>query len=118
MGSMQKSAEDTERRLFEYDFTRVMAMICVIAVHALVVIDFSDKISLLYFNIMQAIFFSCNGIFFMISGKFALASRQTYASYYYKKFVTIGVPMLIFFSSGHCILRGIHRLIIYFYHIF
>ena len=33
----------------------------------------------------------------MISGKFALASRQTYASYYYKKFVTIGVPMLIFF---------------------
>lgn len=64
MGSMQKSAEDTERRLFEYDFTRVMAMICVIAVHALVVIDFSDKISLLYFNIMQAIFFSCNGIFF------------------------------------------------------
>lgn len=65
----------TQYRLFEYDFIRVVAMVFVIAVHALVVIDFADKFSLFYFNVMQAVFFSCNGIFFMISGRFALTSR-------------------------------------------
>lgn len=54
----------TQYRLFEYDFIRVVAMVFVIAVHALVVIDFADKFSLFYFNVMQAVFFSCNGIFF------------------------------------------------------
>lgn len=54
----------TQYRLFEYDFIRVVAMVFVIAVHALVVIDFADKFSLFYFNVMQAVFFSCNGIFY------------------------------------------------------
>ena len=87
----------TQYRLFEYDFIRVVAMVFVIAVHALVVIDFADKFSLFYFNVMQAVFFSCNGIFFMISGRFALTSRQSYAQYYYKKLITIGMPVFIFF---------------------
>ena len=42
----------TQYRLFEYDFIRVVAMVFVIAVHALVVIDFADKFSLFYFNVM------------------------------------------------------------------
>ena len=87
----------TQSRLLEYDFVRVTAMVFVIAVHALVVIDFAGPFSLLYFNVMQAVFFSCNGIFFMISGRFALTSQQPYTQYYYKKLITIGLPILFFF---------------------
>lgn len=52
-----RSEGQTEFRLFEYDFIRAIAMVFVIAVHALVVIDFTDPFSLFYFNVMQTVFF-------------------------------------------------------------
>lgn len=89
--------DSDKKRLFEYDMVRVVAMLFVISVHALIVIDFSSSISLLYFQIVQAIFFTCNGMFFMLSGKFALTAKGDYARYYWGKFHSIVIPMLIYF---------------------
>ena len=63
--------------LIEFDYIRVIAMLFVIAVHTLAVIDFKDPVSLFYFQLMQIIFFTCNGMFFLMSGKFALIERQS-----------------------------------------
>ena len=87
-----------QNRLFQYDFIRAIAMLYVIAVHSLVVIDFTDPTSYNYFLIMQAVFFTCNGMFFMMSGRFALESATTTVKYYYKKFESIILPMLFFFA--------------------
>ena len=114
---MQITKEKTSSagRLLEYDFVRATAMIFVVAVHTLVVIDFSDAVSLLYFHVMQAIFFSCNGMFFIMSGKFALLTKGPYHKYYLKKFTSIVIPMLFYFFvrtiyqaeniSGHILIQ-------------
>lgn len=62
--------------MFQYDFIRAVSMLFVIAVHALRIIDFHNGISLFYFHVMQAVFFTCNGMFFMMSGKFALSNSK------------------------------------------
>lgn len=83
--------------LIEFDYIRVIAMLFVIAVHTLAVIDFKDPVSLFYFQLMQIIFFTCNGMFFLMSGKFALIERQSLYQYYIKKMVYLGIPILVFF---------------------
>ena len=88
---------EKKNRLFQYDFIRSIAMLFVIAVHALVIIDFSDPVSLFYFHVMQAVFFTCNGMFFMMSGKFALAGAKADLKYYLRKIESIIIPMLVFF---------------------
>lgn len=83
--------------LIEFDYIRVIAMFFVIAVHTLAVIDFKDPVSFFYFQLMQIIFFTCNGMFFLMSGKFALVERRSLYQYYLKKMVYLGIPILIFF---------------------
>lgn len=85
------------KRVFEYDFIRTVACFFVVAVHCLTIIDFTDEVSLFYFQTMQAIFFTGNALFFMLSGKFALKQKSDLGKYYKQKINTIFVPMLIFF---------------------
>ncbi|MBM6928981.1 acyltransferase [Parasutterella secunda] len=94
-----KSSIQTTKKihLIEFDYIRVIAMLFVIAVHTLAVIDFKDPVSFFYFQLMQIIFFTCNGMFFLMSGKFALIERQSLYLYYLKKMVYLGIPILIFF---------------------
>ena len=95
--SSEQTRISHQNHLIEFDYVRVIAMIFVIAVHALVVIDFKDSVSLFYFQLMQIIFFTCNGMFFLISGKFALVERPSLYQYYLKKIICLGIPILIFF---------------------
>jgi len=85
------------KRVFEYDFIRSVACFFVVAVHCLTIIDFADAFSLFYFQIMQAVFFTGNALFFMLSGKFALKQKSDLGKYYKSKVKSILVPMLIFF---------------------
>jgi len=84
-------------RVFEYDFIRCIACFFVVAVHCLTIIDFTDAFSLFYFQTMQAVFFTGNAIFFMLSGKFALSPKRDLGKYYKGKVKTIFIPLLIFF---------------------
>lgn len=95
-GHSSKKIMVKRERVFSYDFIRAVAMIFVISVHSLVVIDFTDQLSFFYFNVMQAVFFTCNGMFFMMSGKFALSKGKVDCAYYFSKFESIIIPMLIF----------------------
>ena len=82
-------------RIFEYDFLRVVAMVFVVAVHALGAIDITHPGSLFFQRVMRATLYTCNGLFFMLSGYFALApSRKSYGAYYTEKIGSIGIPML------------------------
>ena len=89
--------ENNQDRIFKFDFLRAVAMIFVVAVHCLVVIDFQDTFSLFYFQTMQAVFFTCNALFFMLSGKFALKPKSDLGNYYKQKVKNILIPMLLFF---------------------
>lgn len=85
------------KRVFEYDFIRSVACFFVVAVHCLTIIDFTDASSVFYFQIMQAVFFTGNALFFMLSGKFALKQKSDLGKYYKSKVKSILVPMLVFF---------------------
>ena len=86
-------------RLIRYDFARAVAMSWVIAVHSLVVINTSTIGCARYLTLAQAVFFSANSIFFMISGHFNLTERNStdIARFYLKKIRGIVLPVLILF---------------------
>ncbi len=48
-------------------------------------------------NTLKTLFFSCNALFFMLSGKFAVRLKKNYRQYLYKKIITLGIPILICF---------------------
>lgn len=85
-----------EGRVFEFDFIRVIAMIFVVCIHTPL-----DEIgdNQLLSTVLSAVFFTCNGIFFMLSGRFNLnivfENKKDYIRYYIKKFISIMVPFLI-----------------------
>lgn len=89
----------SDMRLTEYDFTRVIAMLCVVAVHCLSVVDTRGPVALMYFTFGQAAFFTANAIFFMLSGKFNLTDRAASnpGDFYLRKIRGIVIPVLIFF---------------------
>ena len=83
-----------KKRFVEYDFARAIAMIFVIIFHMqnnlVGIID--DK--LLY--MANTIIITCNGIFFMISGKFLLEREiENIPKFYLDRFVKIIVPVII-----------------------
>ena len=80
-------------RQYAYDVVRVVAMTFVVAVHSLVVIDQSSTILFLVFAVGQAVFFTANALFFMLSGKFNMRERETptdLARYYVRRFRGFG----------------------------
>lgn len=82
-------------REFSYDLIRVLAMIFVIGVH--LPLEFTDNIWI--FTIKSAVFLTCNGMFYMLSGKFNLSKKfeisLDYINFYKKKFVDIIFPFIV-----------------------
>ena len=90
---------DAERQ-YAYDVVRTVAMVFVVCVHSLVVIDQSSTVLFLVFAAGQALFFTANGLFFMLSGRFNLRERETpadLARYYLRRFRGFILPVLIVF---------------------
>lgn len=84
----------TQYRLFEYDFIRVVAMVFVIAVHALVVIDFADKFSLFYSPSCRGYALCVNSVcyFFCDRGPVAFVSFEQPSAETRKKDCCIRMP--------------------------
>ena len=83
-----------KKRVVRYDFMRVLMSLFVICVHT----GFPSFISSnnLLNNSIRSFLVVCNGVFFMISGKFNLRknfeSKSDYYNYYTDKFISIIVP--------------------------
>ncbi len=85
------------KRAVGYDIVRVVAMLFVIALHT------NPKP---YQNgsfgqeLFLSVFYACNGLFFMLSGRFALAEKldgvREILKYYKNKLFTLFIPLLIF----------------------
>lgn len=83
-----------KRRTIKYDVMRILMSLFVICIHT----PLPDSISgnRLLSNFVMAFLFQCNGIFYMLSGKFNLCKsfdcKKDYIHYYINKFVTILLP--------------------------
>lgn len=87
-------------RLYAYDVVRVVAMTFVIAVHSLVIVDTSTTYGSIFFSAGQAVFFTANALFFLLSGKFNLRERKTdgeLGNYYVKRARNFLLPIIILF---------------------
>lgn len=83
-----------------YEKIRVIAMILTIAVHCSGSLEKETVSEQYLYDILSTIFFTCNGLFFMLSGKFALAAKcesfNEYYRYYTKKILTLIIPILFY----------------------
>lgn len=97
--SAQAGAPSAKPRQFKYDFVRFVAMTWVIGVHALTVVDAGRRLGSWYVVLCQAIFFTANAIFFMLSGKFNLVRRngEDWRGFYVRKARGILLPVLVLF---------------------
>lgn len=86
-----------KQRYFAYDFIRAVAIIMVVAVHALGEPGLSNA-ARWYDSIMRSILFLSNVLFFMLSGKLNLRVRSDseLPDYYYRKFSRILLPTLVY----------------------
>lgn len=86
--------EKMKKREVKYDFMRVLMSLLVICCHASFPLRISDNI--LLNNVVRTFLAMCNGIFFMLSGKFNLKkkfeNKLDYYTYYTNKFINIIVP--------------------------
>ena len=84
----------------KYEFIRVIAMLFVISVHVIGRMSIDSKQRELFYHMGRLIFFTCNGLFYMLSGKFSLQkkfdSRECYNEYYKNRFVNLVVPIVFY----------------------
>lgn len=96
---LQKSKRDAQ-----YELIRVIANMLVLLVHIDLTYVYSDSFfgtGSLVREIISAIFFSCNGLFFILSGKFAFnfdETKYSYKDYYFKKIIYLVLPMLFYMT--------------------
>ena len=88
--------KNTVGREIRYDVIRVVAMLFVIAVH----VNPKPFNSFPWFkDVFDYIVYTCNGMFFMLSGFFNMkkefCTKEDYAVYYKKKFITIFLPYVL-----------------------
>lgn len=91
-----------KRRLLAYDLIRVSAMLFVLLLHGMTGLDRADKYANFYYHFVNSLCYTCNALFFMISGRFALTAFEkhpntSFRSYYLRKASTFLAPVLIFF---------------------
>ncbi|MBD5458796.1 MAG: acyltransferase [Lachnospiraceae bacterium] len=90
------------KRKIEYEKIRVCAMLFMVLFHCRGSLGgFIDTAGERYLNDgLTLLFITCNSLFFMLSGKFALASKcetvSDYRQYYGKKLTNIVVPALVY----------------------
>lgn len=77
-----------------YDLVRTLAMVFVIGVH--LPMEFTENATIGI--IKNAVFLSCNGLFYILSGKFNISKRfvtsKDYVDYYKKKLIDIVFPFI------------------------
>ena len=87
------------KRDARYEFIRVMSMLFAVSVHACSNAAGYYLVDTLPGQLVGSVLYLCNGLFFMISGKFALNVRcqtmEDYKKYYLKRLGSIGVPVLV-----------------------
>ncbi len=99
---MKQDSKRAKPRLMEYDVIRVVAMLFVLLLHGMTGVDHGDKYAYFYFVFVQSLCFTCNALFFMLSGRFALKAferepEQSFRKYYVHKANTFLLPVLVFF---------------------
>lgn len=89
------------KRDIKYETVRVVAMLFVITIHQLDPLRLKLQNPITY-NIFSLILLTCNGMFFMLSGKFALQfnyeKEGCYKKYYFNKFVGLIIPVLVYMA--------------------
>lgn len=87
-------------RKLVYEKIRVVAMILTIAVHCSQLIPRHTTTEQYMFDALSSLFYICNGLFFMLSGKFSLSVKietfHDYYRYYTKKLITLIIPILFY----------------------
>lgn len=94
-------------RNMKYEFVRVVAMFFVIAVHVIGNMPTDTPARLAFYYAGTLIFYTCNGLFFFVSGKFALESSVEIIKYYKKKICNIILPMLFYMAIKHIYLSEV-----------
>ena len=86
-----------KQRFFSFDMARFIALVMVICVHTL-------PDNYLVWVVGQPLFFTCNGIFFLLSGHFNLRERdeETLGSYYLHKVRNILLPVILYTAVTTC----------------
>lgn len=96
------------KRDSRYEFIRTVSMLFVISVHAMTQIPMATPPREALLPVLSTLFCLCNGLFFMLSGKFSLNARcdsmGDYLRWYAKRLSSIGIPTLFFM-----LLRTMHN---------
>lgn len=94
---------DNKRNRTSYNLIRVVAMLMVLGVHVSNEVEqFMEPYNTTWYinSVLTCFLMLANPLFFMLSGKFNLGKKfnciQDYFFYYYKKFITIVCPLLLF----------------------
>lgn len=89
-----------KKRELNYEIIRTVSMCFVISVHLLRIMPTDTELRVFMFNILNLLCLTCNGMFYMLSGKFALQERcespKQYFWYYYKKAWGLVVPIILY----------------------
>ena len=90
-----------KERLYNFDRVRAIAIAMVVGVHCLPspgAVFAGDVSSHAYVQFCKTLFFTCNALFFMLSGKFNLRALRDseYKRYYYRRIRGVFVPVLIY----------------------
>lgn len=97
-----------KNRKIEYEKIRACAMLFTIGGHCIERIPRETAFRNDMYEGIMLLFYTCNSIFFMLSGKFALAAKcevfEDYLRYYYKKFINLFIPVL-----GYMFLKSLYE---------
>ena len=101
IGRPMTTVKEQRQRDIHLDLIRVIAMLFVISIHA----QWDFEAPLFCSAFFKSLFFTANGLFFLISGRFALKFKEdeldpasSYRSFYWKKFCSLVIP-LFFYSA-------------------
>lgn len=87
-------------RKLEYEKIRIFAMFFTIAVHCLNAVPNDTVLRNYLSDGLYLLFYTCNGLFFLLSGKFAIATKcdsfDDYYRYYAKKLIHLIIPVLCY----------------------
>lgn len=87
-----------KQRIFDYDFMRFIAICFVLAIHASCLTYIATTpVQWAYTYTMRNILFTCNGLFFLLAGKFALTRQadEHISTFYMKKVAGLLIPFVI-----------------------
>ncbi|MCQ2516383.1 MAG: acyltransferase [Saccharofermentans sp.] len=94
-----QSSDLVKRRNYHLDFIRVVAMLFVISIH----LSWDFPVPLFIAAFFRTLFLTANGLFFLLSGYFALRFKEdvdnpaaSYKKFYWKKFCSLVIPFIFY----------------------